>query len=285
MLLFLVSIPIAIGFALTRLAMGRHGQIPNDGAPPFRNRIYSGLKRMSCVWGVEIGGCALAFVVLGLFNLGFIPRAPHFLCLVGIALIGLIWGVVSPRTYEDGIDRVKSGRRLAWGLLSFYLFFVLCVAFVAANAIASLGFGGQKKPREFVIESPDYVVGRFQIAGTVSDRMIPPGATDIKFVYRPGLFGNMLGSTAQLRCVVEKDALLSFAEKKGYKFRSDSYTFNACAEGPKDCDFIHYVWRKYNNEAYPREFLAYNYRYATCGGYSFFYDVKAKTLYADWSSN
>ena len=36
----------------------------------------------------------------------------------------------------------------------------------------------------------------------------------------------------------------------------------------------------------PREdFLAYNYRYKTCGGYSFLYDVATKTLYAYWSSN
>lgn len=35
MLLFLISIPIAIGFALTRLAMGRRGQPLNDGAPPL----------------------------------------------------------------------------------------------------------------------------------------------------------------------------------------------------------------------------------------------------------
>ena len=48
------------------------------------------------------------------------------------------------------------------------------------------------------------------------------------------------------------------------------------------------VWEKYNpskKTTYPKEFLAYNYRYATCGGYSFFYDVKAETLYADWASN
>ena len=40
-----------------------------------------------------------------------------------------------------------------------------------------------------------------------------------------------------------------------------------------------------STKPYPKEFLAYNYRRASCGGHSFLYDVKAETLYADWSSN
>ena len=35
----------------------------------------------------------------------------------------------------------------------------------------------------------------------------------------------------------------------------------------------------------PKKFLAYNYRYSNCGGYSFFYDVDGQILYANWSSN
>ena len=283
-LLFLLSIPTAIGFALTRLFAGRRGDL---GSAPFRNRLYSGLKRMSCAWCVEIAVCALAFVVLGYWSLGFIPYASHFLCLVGVALLAFAWGILYPRVYEDGRNRVKLGRRLAWGLLAFYLFFVLCVAFVAVNVIAGVGFGGHKNPREFVIESPVYEAGKFRIAGRVATKMIPPGATDVKFSYRPGL-GGALGGQAELCCRVEKGALLAFAKDKGYAFRSDSYTFNACAEGPQACGFIHMVWEKYNpskKTTYPKEFLAYNYRYATCGGYSFFYDVKAKTLYANWASN
>ena len=283
-LLFLLSIPTAIGFALTRLFAGRRGDL---GSAPFRNRLYSGLKRMSCAWCVEIAVCALAFVVLGYWNLGFIPYASHFLCLVGVALLAFAWGILYPRVYVDGRNRVKSGQRLAWGLLAFYLFFVLCVAFVAVNVIAGVGFGGHKNPREFVIESPVYEAGKFRIAGRVATKMIPPGATDIKFSYRHGL-GGALGGQAELCCRVEKGALLAFAKDKGYAFRSDSYTFNACAEGPQACGFIHMVWEKYNpskKTTYPKEFLAYNYRYATCGGYSFFYDVKAKTLYANWASN
>ena len=297
-LLFLLSIPTAIGFALTRLFAGRRG---DPGTAPFRNRLYSGLKRMACVWCVEIAVCAIAFVVLGYWNLGFIPGSVHFRWMIYAAVLGFAWGIFAPRVYADGADRVKSGRRLAWGLLAFYLFFVLSMAFVAVNVIAGVGFDGHKNPREFAIESPSYESVRFRIAGSVATRMIPPGATDIKFVYRPGL-GGIFGGSAELRCRVEKDALLAFVKDEGYAFRSDSYMFNACADGPQECDFIHQVWGKYNpseetvycdsdwepfhpRKPYPKEFLAYNYRYATCGGYSFFYDLKAKILYAAWASN
>ena len=311
-MLFLLSVPTAIGFALTRLFVGRRGDC---GTVPFRNRLYSGLKRMACAWGIEIAACALAFAVFGCWNLGFIPGGIHFFWMVCAAALCFAWGILSPRVYKDGIDRVQSGRRLAWGLLAFYLFIVLGLAFIAVNVIAGVGFDGHKNPREFVIESQDYVASKFRVAGSVAKKMIPPGATDIKFSYRHGL-GGALGASANLRCRVEKDALLSFAKERGYAFRSDSYEFNACADGPQNCDFIHTVWEKYNPggetlyedpkdrthfadfkiapdwipspvgaKPYPKEFLAYNYRYASCGGYSFFYDVKAKALYACWSSN
>ena len=283
-LLFLLSIPTAIGFALTRLFAGRRG---DPGPAPFRNRLYSGLKRMACVWCVEIAVCAIAFVVLGYWNLGFIPGGDHFRLMVWAAVLGFAWGIFAPRVYADGIDRVKSGRRLAWGLLAFYLFVVMSIAFFAVGVVAGVGFDGHKNPREFAVESPSYESVRFRMAGSVATRMIPPDATDIKFVYRPGL-GGIFGGEAELRCRVEKEALLVFAKDEGYAFRSDSYMFNACADGPQECDFINGIWRKChpNEEAtYPKDFLAYNYRYATCGGYSFFYDVKGKVLYAAWASN
>lgn len=310
-LLFLLSIPTAIGFALTRLFAGRRG---DPSTTPFRNRLYSGLKRMACAWGIEIAVCALAFAVLGYRNLGFIPGSVHFFWMIGAAMLCFAWGILSPRVYADGIDRVKSGRRLAWGLLAFYLFIVMSIAFIAVDVVAGVGFDGHKNPREFVIESPRYDSVKFRVAGSVATKMVPSGATDIKFIYRPGL-GGVFGGSAELRCHVEKDALLAFAKDKGYAFRSDSYMFNACADGPQECDFIHQVWGKYNPsketvycyqkdrtriadhnvtsdwepfhpmKPYPKEFLAYNYRYATCGGYSFFYDVKAKVLYSDWDSN
>ncbi len=310
-LLFLLSIPTAIGFALTRLLAGRRG---NPDPAPFRNRLYSGLKRMACAWGIEIVLCAIAFVVLGCWNPGMMLHGEEFLSLIGVAILAFAWGVVWPRTYADGIDRVKSGRRLAWGLLAFYLFIVMSIAFIAVDVVAGVGFDGHKNPREFVIESPRYDSVKFRVAGSVATKMVPSGATDIKFVYRPGL-GGVFGGSAELRCHVEKDTLLAFAKDNGYAFRSDSYMFNACADGPQECDFIHWVWGKYNPsketvycdpkdrthiadhnvtsdwepfhpmKPYPKEFLAYNYRYASCGGYSFFYDVKAKVLYAAWASN
>ena len=284
-LLFLLSIPTAIGFALTRLLAGRRG---NPDPAPFRNRLYSGLKRMACAWCIEIVLCAIAFVVLGCWNPGMMLHGEEFLSLIGVAILAFAWGVVWPRTYADGIDRVKSGRRLAWGLLAFYLFFVLSVAFMAVNGIAGLGFKGHDSARKFFVKRPCYRPGgKFRVAGSVADRMIPPRATDIEFSYSPGL-GGVMGANAELCCRVEKDALLAFAKDQGYAFRSDSYTFNACADGPQDCGFIHWVWEKYNpsgEKTYPKEFLAYNYRYASCGGYSFFYDVKAKVLYAAWASN
>ena len=311
-LVFLVSIPVAIGFALTRLIAGRRG-VP--GPAPFRNCLYSGLKRMACAWGVELAVCVLAFVVLGSWDYGFIPHAAHFLCLAGAALLSFAWGVAWPRTYADGIDRVKSGRRLAWGLLAFYLFFVLCLVFMAVNIVAGIGFGGHIHPREFAIKSPVFVAGKFRVAGPITYKLIPPQATDIDFTYRHGL-GGRLGASAELHCRVERDDLLTFASDNGYVFRPDSYQFNACADGPQNCDFIRQLWGKYNpseeklfncpkdpsrvanfkvapdwmpfsvgGKPYPKEFLAYNHRRASCGGCSFFYDVQAKILYASWDSN
>jgi hypothetical protein len=109
------------------------------------------------------------------------------------------------------------------------------------------------------------------------------------------------GGSAELRCHVEKEDLLVFAKDRGYEFQSESVSRNDCKDGCEDCDFIHIVWEKFNRFAvcskdehsspewkvspYPKDFLAYNYRYKTCGGFSFLYDVATKTLYACWSSN
>ena len=309
MALFVLSIPCCTIFAVAWLALhgaGRLARAGKGGSTPFVDRLHSALKRMACCWAAGIAACAAGGVVLGFVETGFIPGARHFLMMTGAAMAAFVWGLVRPRVYPDGVDRVACGRRLAWGLLAFYLFIVFVAAFGTMNTVSSVGAralargGHGAKPREFTVETPVYDRAKFRSApSAVTDRMIPPKATDIRLTFRPGIMGNALGASAYLRCRVKKDALLEFGQRQGYRFRSDSYTKNDCPDGPQDVDFIHMVWSRYAEtetafpdgtarrmaKPYPKDFLAYNYRRASCGGHSFLYDVKAETLYADWSSN
>ena len=222
-----------------------------------------------------------------------------------------------PRTYEDRVDRIRNGARIGWLLLVICLPLVYLPICLFGSALSRTGFGGlglrrDEKPKKYHITAERYSAARFAFASPISESMIPEDATDIIFDFRFGLFGGtMLGAGAELKCKVSREGLEKFAKDNKYKFRSDSYEKNECADGPQNCDFIWMTFDKYNpprpsTRAWseekmpdgtvkwepilepverPKKFLAYNYIYSNCGGYSFFYDVDGQVLYANWSSN
>ena len=206
--------------------------------------------------------------------------------MLALPVVAFTWGIMKPRAYSDGVERVKNGRIGAWITLAILLFPMFTIVFFISRPIAPyLHRIGNPQSSEMVIRAPGWNAWTFRMADVAPD-MIPWNATDIELKYTPTKGLLPLGGRAELRCKVEKDDLLAFAKARGYEFQSESVSHNSCAKGCGDCDFVWHVWYKYNGDTpYPNDFLAYNYRYATCGGYSFFYDVNMKTLYAQWSSN
>ena len=149
--------------------------------------------------------------------------------------------------------------------------------------------------RNVTIESPVFDAGRLAEASFLADSLVPNKATDIQLLLsyqRGGLMGGPkdrfggLGASADMRCRVSMEGLMEFAKEMSYEFQSESVTQNACTNGPA---FTHVddVWRRYNpgDVPFPKKFLAYNRIYASCGGYSFLYDVDNETLYAAYASN
>ena len=179
------------------------------------------------------------------------------------------------------------------------------IAVVAIVAVAAIGgcfmfarhFWGEMKGenRDVMIECPAFDGERLAEASFLVDSMVPNKATDIRLhlsYSRGGFMGGPkdrfggLGAFADMRCRVSMEGLMEFAQKRSYEFQSESIKKNACTNGP-EVSFIDEAWRKYNpgDAPYPAKFLAYNFIYANCGGYSFLYDVDNETLYATFGSN
>ena len=313
-----LGVPLAILVALYLVSpqRWRKASVPED-ALPFRNRAFSALKRAALVWAW--GMLAMLLASAALAEVSF--PVPFFILgwSVPVAVVlAAVWGVLRPRTYEDRVDRARNGARIGWLLLVICLPFVYLPVCLFSSALGRNGFGGlalrrDEKPKEYHITAERYSTAKFAFASPVSERMIPEDATDIVFDFRFGLFGGMsLGAGAELKCKVSREGLEKFAKDKKYKFRTDSYKKNECADGSQtDCDWIWTTFEKYNPPhkstrcqsaekmpdgtirwepilepaERPKKFLAYNYRYSNCGGYSFFYDVDGQILYANWSSN
>ncbi len=284
----LIVLPIATLVLVVRLCrtIGDGRVAKGETAGPWSCRLYSAAKRMTLVWVSEIIFCVAVFVGLGYYDSSFLPVRYHYWLMLALPVVAFTWGIMKPRVYSDGLERVKNGRIGAWITLAILLFPIFTIVFFISRPIAPyLHRIGNPQSSEIVIRAPEWTAWTFRMADVAPD-MIPWYATDIELEYTPTEGLLPLGGRAELRCKVEKDDLLAFAKARGYEFQSASVKRNFCANGCGDCDFVWHVWHKYNGDTpYPNDFLAYNYRYATCGGYSFFYDVNAKTLYAQWSSN
>ena len=311
-----VLLAILVALRLVSPRRWRKASVPAD-ALPFRNKAFSALKRAALAWAW--GMLAMLLASAALAELSFpVPFSILGWSVPVAVVLAAVWGVLRPRTYEDRVDRARNGARIGWLLLVIALPFVYLPVCLFGSALARNGFGGlglrrSEKPKEYHITAERYSAAKFAFASPISESMIPEDATDIIFDFRFGLFGGtMLGAGAELKCKVSREGLEKFAKDNKYKFRSDSYEKNECADGSQeDCDWIWTTFDKYNppHESTrcqyaekmpdgtikwkpikepverPRKFLAYNYRYRNCGGYSFFYDVDGQILYANWSSN
>ena len=284
-LALLIALPIGVIMLVYRLVDTRNdGRVAKGkSAPPWSDGLYSAAKRATLAWAVEIAFCIVAYAGIGFNDIRSLPGQCHFWLMVAIPIAAFVWGLVKPRIYTDGVKRDRDVRYDAWIVLAFLLFFVFAPVFWVTRTIAPFRNVDRESGR-IEMRADAWDAWRFRNS-PIAPNMIPWDAKEIAFSYLPpALLG--LGGSAELRCKVEKDDLLAFAKARGYEFQAESLTRNFCANGCGDCDFVHQVWRKYNGDIpYPKDFLAYSYRYATCGGYSFFYDVAAKTLYAEWSSN
>ena len=274
-------------FLVVRLFRTRNDKCANDGelVRPWSSRLYSASKRATLAWAAEITFSIVVYLGLGWHDSQGLPARYHFCLMVAVPIAMFAWGFVWPRVYEDGMERVKNARGPTWLSLAILLFPVFSATFALSHCLAPLlHMESVKREKDIVICADKWSSWKFRMAD-VAPKMIPWAATDIELVYRPCKFLS-LGGHAMMRCRVSKSDLLAFAKNRGYKFQSESIERNSCQDGCGDCDFIWQVWRKYNAEAaYPTDFLSYNYRFATCGGYSFLYDVTAETLYGEWSSN
>ena len=314
----ILSVPLAVLVALYLVSplRWRKASVSAD-APPFRNRVFSALKRATLAWAWGMLAMVLASAALAELSFPVPYSILGWSVPVAVALAA-VWGAARPRTYEDRVNRDRNGALAGWVLLVVALPFVYLPVCFFSSALARTGFGGlalrrDEKPKEYHITAERYSVAKFAFASPVSEKMIPEDATDIIFDFRFGLFGGTmsLGAGAELKCKVSREGLEKFAKDNKYKFRSDSYEKNECADGPQNCDFIWMTFDKYNpprpsTRAWseekmpdgtvkwepilepverPKKFLAYNYIYSNCGGYSFFYDVDGQVLYASWSSN
>ena len=316
-IVLVLGVPLAILVALYLVSpqRWRKASVPAD-ALPFRDKTFSALKRAALAWAWGMLAMLLVSAVLAVLPI------PVSFFIVGwsvpvAVVLAAVWGTLRPRTYEDRVDRVRNGARIGWLLLVIALPFVYLPVCLFGSALARTGFGGlglrrNEKPKAYHIKAERYSTTKFAFASPISEKMIPEDGTDIIFDFRFGLFGGtMLGAGAELKCKVSREGLEKFAKDNKYKFRSDSYKKNECADGPQNCDWIWTTFDKYNPPhkstrcqsaekmpdgtwkwepilepvERPKKFLAYNYRYSNCGGYSFFYDVDRQILYANWSSN
>ena len=310
-----VLLAILVALRLVSPQRWRKASVPAD-ALPFRNKAFSALKRAALAWAW--GMLAMLLASAALAELSFpVPFSILGWSVPVAVVLAAVWGALRPRTYEDRVDRIRNGARIGWLLLVICLPLVYLPICLFGSALSRTGFGGlglrrDEKPKKYHITAERYSAAKFTFASPISESMIPEDATDIIFDFRFGLFGGtMLGAGAELKCKVSREGLEKFAKDNKYKFRSDSYEKNECADGPQNCDFIWMTFDKYNpprpsTRAWseekmpdgtvkwepilepverPKKFLAYNYIYSNCGGYSFFYDVDGQVLYANWSSN
>ena len=310
-----VLFAILVALRLVSPQRWRKASVPAD-ALPFRNKAFSALKRAALAWAW--GMLAMLLASAALAELSFpVPFSILGWSVPVAVVLAAVWGALRPRTYEDRVDRIRNGARIGWLLLVICLPLVYLPICLFGSALSRTGFGGlglrrDEKPKKYHITAERYSAAKFTFASPISESMIPEDATDIIFDFRFGLFGGtMLGAGAELKCKVSREGLEKFAKDNKYKFRSDSYEKNECADGPQNCDWIWTTFDKYNPPhkstrcqsaekmpdgtwkwepilepvERPKKFLAYNYIYSNCGGYSFFYDVDGQVLYANWSSN
>lgn len=269
----------------------------------FTSRAYSVAKRITCTWLALIITCIVLSLILGNFETGYLLNFDDGLIVGLICIIAAgIWGCWRARTYCDCTDRTNRNRRIGLNVLAIFLFPFFIVTLQIMTCCVATGFDKHNQ-REYIFTKVSRNIPHF-----LARKLIPEGAQELTFIYRPGFLS--FGASVKMRCRVTPQELQAFAKYNGYKFQGESLHRNSCDDGPADCDFIHITWNYFNKSdanipplnvsfmphslkqhdhttytPYPKKFLAYSYRRGNCGGETFLYDVRTQTLYADWSSN
>ena len=286
MLFFLLILTALSGLLWALIAQSAGLPAVPEGTTPKSPRWHTGFVRAAKMLAICQVGSLILLILLMIFKpnymLLFWPILLPYLAVV----IVFVWGLLAPRQYSDGKDRNRFSHLLSLffvcGLQSLLLFISLCGIFLFQNMTHTFIIRGATRT-----ETPFSRFGGG--AQWLADTMVPDGAKDITFYYN----GNFLGYDAELRCTCTQEELLAFAEKNDYVFQSESIELNA-RTGQKEGDWISRTWCRFHpnheenffpaEEIYPKNFLAYNYRFSNFGGYSFLYDVESQTLYANYSS-
>ena len=99
-----LGVPLAILVALYLVSpqRWRKASVPAD-ALPFRNRVFSALKRAALAW--VWGMLALLLASAALAELPFpVPFSILGWSVPVAVVLAAVWGVLRPRTYEDRVD-------------------------------------------------------------------------------------------------------------------------------------------------------------------------------------
>ena len=288
--LLLILTAISCAFSIVIRGSGR-SSLALEGVPQEKPRWHSGIVRASIAMLFCHIGVFAASVLLNLCNPDWLVRhrilVGAFWIIVAIPTLVFLWGCVSPRKYQDGKRRAGLshlvGITIACGIQGLLLLIAFGLVYIFPGASS-----------ECVIQTAtrDTKIFRAYRAAAIADRLIPDNAQDITLYFNPGDW--LGGGHAELRCNCTLEELQAFAIKQGYVFQSESIKTNAnpTTGSSMDGDHIRVAWMRFHLEGsdfappeYPREFLAYNYRYGNGGGLSFLYDVPNRTLYATYAHN
>ena len=235
---------------------------------------------------VEIIGAVLApktNISNGLFIPLALLLAICFICLWGRYQYRVIVQKVSHSKEEkENVSPPKGKTSHPLLLLFLLLGFILIVPFMFLGIMDWL----YRNPHK--IQARDYaeLTANHRSARHLAEKLIPEGATEIVFVYRP----SFRGGYAYLKCSCTQEALRAFEAKQGITFIENDYRTNANPDGPREAGGIEMAWRYFYPDDsirpdYPKSFLAYNYLFRNYGGRRFLYDIDQQVLYACWSSN
>ncbi len=120
----------------------------------------------------------------------------------------------------------------------------------------------------------------------LEQRMIPRGATDIKFFHKP----RIPGTYAYLKCSCTMEALKEFEFSQQYAFQGDNLFKNTDPDNPEDVNAIqlaleHFHAEEADNLRGLKNFLAYNCIHRNGGGLAFLYIVDKQILYGWYAHN
>ena len=106
----LLVLPIVTLAMVVRLCrtIGDRCVAKGERAGPWSCRLYSAAKRAVLAWVSEIVFCVVVFLGLGYYDSSFLPVRCHYWLMLALPVVAFTWGVMNPRVYSDGAERVKN---------------------------------------------------------------------------------------------------------------------------------------------------------------------------------